>query len=84
MTDPIVTLTEPVGVHAPVSRRRTDPLAMAVGTTVVLLPFLAPAGPGNSALGDVSMVGAVILAFLWAARERLPIHFPYAPGSRSW
>jgi len=75
-----VTLTEPVGVHAPVSRRRTDPLAIAVGTTVVLLPFLTPAGPGNSALGDVSMVCAVIMAFLWAARERLPIHVPYAPG----
>lgn len=75
-----MTLTAPVAVHAPAMRRRTDPLAIAVGTTVVLLPFLSPAGPGNSALGDVSMVCAVILAFLWAARERVPIHVPYAPG----
>ena len=79
-----MTLAEPVAVHRPVPRRRTDPLAIAVGLTVVLLPFLAPAGPGNSALGDVAMVGAVILALLWAARERLPIRVPYAPASRCW
>ena len=74
-----MTITEPVGVHVPVSRPRRDPLAIAVGMTVVLLPFLAPAGPGNSALGDVSMVCAVILAFLWAARARFPIHVPTGP-----
>ena len=75
-----MTLTAPVAVHTPVPRRRPDPLAIAVGMTVVLLPFLSPAGPGNSALGDVCMVGAVILALLWVARERLPLHVPYAPG----
>ena len=59
---------------------RGDVLAGMMGLTVCLLPFLEPAGPGNTALADVGMTLCIGLALLWAVREHLPVKLPYLVG----
>jgi hypothetical protein len=51
-----------------------------MGLTVCLLPFLVPAGPGNTALADVGMTLCIGLALLWSVREHLPVKVPYLVG----
>ncbi len=70
--------TAPLG--PPTVARRGDALPAMVGMTVALLPFLVPAGPGNTALADVGIVGCILVAALWVSRERLPVALPYLPG----
>jgi O-antigen ligase len=59
---------------------RGDVLATMMGLTVCLLPFLVPAGPGNTALADVGMTLCIGLALLWSVREHLPVKIPYLLG----
>jgi O-antigen ligase len=59
---------------------RGDALAILVGLTVCLLPFLSPAGPGNTAPADLAMGASIAVALLWATRERLQIKVPYLVG----
>jgi O-antigen ligase len=59
---------------------RGDVLATMMGLTVCLLPFLVPAGPGNTALADVGMTLCIVLALLWSVREHLPVKVPYLAG----
>ncbi|GAA2805983.1 O-antigen ligase family protein [Kribbella solani] len=59
---------------------RGDVLATTAGLTTCLLPFLNPAGPGNTAPADAGILLSILLAVLWAAREHLPIKLPYAAG----
>jgi O-Antigen ligase len=49
--------------------------------TVVLLPLLIPAGPGNSAPVDVVAVVYLLVALLGLARSRRPL---YVPGKPAW
>ena len=63
------------------ARKGEDVLAALVGGTVCLLPFLTPAGPGNTALADVGIAACIVVALLWATREQLPIKLPYALGT---
>jgi O-antigen ligase len=65
---------------APRARRGDEALPILVGATVALLPILVPAGPGNTAIADVTMLVSIVLAVLWASRERIPVTFPYAVG----
>jgi O-antigen ligase len=51
-----------------------------MGLTVCLLPFLVPAGPGNTALADVGITLCIALALLWSVREHLPVKVPYLLG----
>jgi O-antigen ligase len=60
--------------------RRSDALAVLVGLTVCLLPFLNPPGPGNTAAADAGIVMCILLAVLWTAKERLAIKLPYVLG----
>lgn len=60
--------------------RRRDALPVLVGVTVALLPLLVPAGPGNTALADVGIVGCILVAALWVSRERLAVAVPYLSG----
>ncbi|WP_112238783.1 O-antigen ligase family protein [Kribbella monticola] len=62
-------------------RPRGDVLATMMGLTVCLLPFLVPAGPGNSALADVGMTLCIGLALLWSVREQMPVKVPYLLGT---
>jgi len=69
----------PGGVDRP-NLPRGDVLATMMGLTVCLLPFLVPAGPGNTALADVGMTLCIALAMLWSVREHLPVRVPYLLG----
>jgi hypothetical protein len=59
---------------------RSDVLATMMGLTVCLLPFLVPAGPGNTALADVGISLCIVLAVLWSVREQLTVKLPYLAG----
>lgn len=60
--------------------RRRGALPLLVGVAVCLLPFLSPAGPGNTAPADLAIVAAIATGLLWAATEGLSIPLPYAWG----
>ncbi|GAA3585009.1 O-antigen ligase family protein [Kribbella ginsengisoli] len=78
-----MTLTAPQRAPGGISRPglpRGDVLATMMGLTVCLLPFLVPAGPGNTALADVGMTLCIGLALLWSVREHLPVKVPYLLG----
>lgn len=78
-----MTTTAPAPPSGSVGRpalARGDVLATAMGFTTCLLPFLDPAGPGNTAPADAGIALCVVLAVLWAAREHLPIRLPYLVG----
>lgn len=55
-------------------------LAPLVGVSVCLLPFLVPAGPGNSAVADVGICACIAVAALWLARTPLTVPLPYLLG----
>jgi len=61
-------------------RGRDEVLPIMVGVTVALLPILVPAGPGNTAIADVTMAASLLLALMWVSRERLAVALPYAAG----
>ena len=69
--------TDGIGIPA---RPRGDLLAAMMGLTTCLLPFLVPAGPGNTAPADLGIMLCIVLAVLWAVREQLPIKLPYIAG----
>lgn len=79
--DTAAPLTGPGTVGRGSARREEDLLAALVGGTVCLLPFLAPAGPGNTALADVGVAACIVVALMWVTREQLPVKFPYALGT---
>jgi len=64
----------------PAPVRKGDAVAVLAGLTACLLPFLAPAGPGNTAPADLMIVVTIGAAFLWATREQLPVRLPYTWG----
>ncbi|MBO0846743.1 MAG: O-antigen ligase family protein [Nocardioides sp.] len=67
---------------APVAASGTDSgiLPALAGAATCLLPFLHPAGPGNTGVADVAICGAIVVAFLWISRNRIPLAFPYVVG----
>jgi O-antigen ligase len=69
-----------VGVVGWTALPRGDVVAATMGLTTCLLPFLTPAGPGNTAAADAGIVLCIVLALLWAARAHLPIKLPYLTG----
>jgi hypothetical protein len=66
-----------IGIPA---RPRGDLLAAMMGLTTCLLPFLVPAGPGNTAPADLGIILCIVLATLWAVREQLLVKLPYIAG----
>jgi hypothetical protein len=62
-------------------RTLSDVLPGVVATAVCLLPFLVPAGPGNSSLPDLAIATAIGVAMVSAAHARVAIHLPYAVGT---
>ena len=51
-------------------------LALALWT----VPLLTPAGPGNTALADVSMLAALVMTMLWLYRTDAKVVLPYSLG----
>ncbi|HEY3556009.1 MAG TPA: O-antigen ligase family protein [Kribbella sp.] len=70
----------PAGIVGSPGLPRGDILAAMTGLTTCLLPFLVPAGPGNTAPADAGILLCIVLGLLWAVREHLPIKLPYAAG----
>ncbi|GAA1137578.1 hypothetical protein GCM10009630_40720 [Kribbella jejuensis] len=79
-----MTTTTPIerqpGLHGLQGMPRGDALVAVMGLTTCLLPFLTPAGPGNTAPADAGMLLCIVLGLLWAGREHLPIRLPYSAG----
>lgn len=81
MTEAAVTATRTCTTSPPSPRYSGGRLvAGLVAVTVSLLPFLRPAGPGNTAAADLFMGAAIVAALLWVTYERLPVSLPYAVG----
>jgi hypothetical protein len=59
---------------------RPSVLTALVGLTVLLLPFLDPAAPGNIVPADLGMVACIAVALLWASRHKYQVRWPYAAG----
>ncbi len=76
----MTTTLEPAPSRLRTSQLPDSALPGMVGVTVCLLPFIVPAGPGNTALADVGMAGCVVVALLWLSRTHLPVRLPYAIG----
>ena len=55
-------------------------LRPALCAAVVTMPILTPAGPGNTAIADITMTAAVLACALWLHRARVRIHVPYLLG----
>ena len=56
------------------------PLTLMVGATVALTPILVPAGPGNTSLADVFMVGSILIAAVTLSGTRTALRLPYSAG----
>ncbi|HEY3531226.1 MAG TPA: O-antigen ligase family protein [Nocardioides sp.] len=76
----MTTLTAQLRASPPAVRSDSGMLPALAGTAVCLLPFLHPAGPGNTAPADVAICASIAVALLWVARVRLPLVFPYLLG----
>ncbi len=59
---------------------RIDMLPVLVGISVCTLPLLHPAGPGNTSVPDLFILGSITIGSMWLTRERLPVAFPYSAG----
>ncbi len=77
-------LTAGTAVAAP---HRVDPVTrlgrwrltqVAICFAVAAMPLLRPAGPGNTGLVDLALLGAMLVSALWAATRALTVRLPYA------
>ena len=68
------------GLERPSRAGSSGALPVAVGATVCALPFLVPAGPGNTAVADAGIVCCIVIGLLWATRAQLRLTVPYASG----
>jgi hypothetical protein len=68
--------------QAPSSAEPRVPRSVAVCLVLAIatMPLLTPAGPGNTAIADLSIAAFVVACGLWLRRERLPVHLPYLLG----
>lgn len=78
MRPAVTTLERPATATLPAGR--LDGLSAVVGLGVATLPLLRPAGPGNTALPDLFLLGSIGLMLLWAAHGQVRLFSPYAGG----
>lgn len=57
-------------------RRRLTVVAICLA--VVALPLLRPSGPGNTGAVDLALLGAILVAAMWASARSQVIRLPYA------
>jgi O-Antigen ligase len=57
--------------------RRRDVVKVVMVAAIASLPFLVPAGIGNTAPADVFLAAAIFVSALWFSSRRQPIRFPY-------
>lgn len=57
--------------------RKADVVKVTIGIAISAMPFLVPAGPGNTAPADVFLALAIVVSVLWLAGRGQPVRFPY-------
>ena len=75
-----VLAASPVHAVRPAAAADSGVLPVLAGAATCLLPFLAPAGPGNTAAADLAICASIAVALLWASRSQLSLPFPYLLG----
>jgi len=65
------------GALEPLSVRRVGYLLLLALWTV---PLLIPAGPGNTAIPDVSIGAVIVMTMLWLRRKGARVFLPYSVG----
>jgi O-Antigen ligase len=56
---------------------RRDVIKVVLVAAIASLPFLVPAGLGNTAPSDVFLAAAIFISALWFSSRRQPMRFPY-------
>jgi O-antigen ligase len=62
---------------APSASRRRNVVKVVLGVAIAAMPFLVPAGTGNTAPADVFLAAAIFTGALWFSSRRQPMRFPY-------
>jgi len=62
---------------SPAGGRRRDMVKMVLVAAIASLPFLVPAGIGNTAPADVFLAAAIFVSALWFSSRCQPMRFPY-------
>ena len=70
---------EPPGIPptAPPAGRRRNVVKVVMGAAIAAMPWLVPAGTGNTAPADVFLAAAIFVGALWFSSHRQPMRFPY-------
>lgn len=53
-------------------------LVLLCASSLALLPVLRPSAPGNTSPVDLPMALSIAVAVVWALREKIQLHVPYA------
>lgn len=62
---------------SPSPDRRRDMVKVVMVPAIASLPFLIPAGLGNTAPADVFLAAAIFISALWFSSRRQALRFPY-------
>ena len=62
---------------APSASRRRSVVKVVMGVAIAAMPWLVPAGTGNTAPADVFLAAAIFIGALWFSSHRQPMRFPY-------
>jgi len=73
MTTAVMTLEHPATRLA-----RWRLTIVAISVAVAALPLLRPSGPGNTGMVDLALVGALLVAGMWASIRSHILRLPYA------
>ena len=70
---------EPPGIPpgTPAADRRRNVVKVVMGAAIAAMPWLVPAGTGNTAPADVFLAAALFIGALWFSSHRQPMRFPY-------
>ena len=61
----------------PSAGRRRNVVKVVMGAAIAAMPWLVPAGTGNTAPADVFLAAAIFIGALWFSSHRQPMRFPY-------
>src|ERR1700722_1215851 len=56
---------------------RRNVVKVVMGVAIAAMPWLVPAGTGNTAPADVFLAAAIFIGALWFSSHRQPMRFPY-------
>ena len=73
-------LAEAPLVDGPLVPRPVRRVGLLLAVAIWTLPILTPAGPGNTALADVTIAAALVTTMLWLRRDGVKVILPYSLG----